>query len=139
MGDHSLPHLYHMKRLRFLSLSVLLALGSVASSFTPSRAGTEQASSYDDYQNGYTTGKRETEQNKCIDGNNFVQNYEFYRQRVTNYRDTALSPDDYDFYQGYLDGMEEGYNTPVTCGSPGPGPGPSGPTGGGGPLYPTVE
>lgn len=134
-----------MKRLRSFSLALLLALGTAASAFTPSLAGTEQARSYADYQNGYTSGKRETEQNKCIDGPNFPQRYESYRQRVTSYRDTAPSQDEYDYYQGYLDGMEDGYNTPVVCGGTGgggggtgPGPGPGG-GGGDGPYDPIFD
>ena len=131
-----------MNQLRSFSLVLLLALGSAAAAFTPPRASTAQAGSSTDYQNGYTAGKRETEQNKCIEGNNFPQNYEWYRQRVTYWRDTAASQDEYDYYQGYLDGMEEGYITPVTCGSPGgtgPGPGTGPGGGGGGPIEPIFD
>lgn len=126
-------------------LAALLGTGAVASSFASSPASDyrQGRAAYSDYQDGYANGKRETEQNKCIDGPNFPERYEWYRQRVAYWQATAATQEEADYYQGYLDGMQEGYNTPVVCGSPGgpggtgPGTGPGG--GGGGPIDPIFD
>lgn len=104
-----------MKRLRLFSLALLLALGTGASAFTPPQIAKEQSNSYSDYQDGYARGKLETEQNKCIDGMYFQQRYESYRQRAMINLNGATTQEQTDCYQGYLDGMDEGYVTPVQC------------------------
>ncbi|MET4104739.1 hypothetical protein [Hymenobacter sp. UYP22] len=133
-----------MKRiLHSVALASLLGVGAVASGFSspPTPALHRPHTSYTDYQDGYANGKRETEQNKCIDGANFPERYESYRQRVLYWQATATTQQEADYYQGYLDGMEDGYNTPVVCGSPGGGGGPgTGPGGGGdGPIDPVFD
>lgn len=132
-----------MHLLRCLSLASLLAVSAATSAFTPVRSATaHRLTSYTDYQDGYIRGKRETEQNKCIDGDRFQQNYYSYRQRMELNLSYASTQEEYDYYQGYLDGMEEGFNTPVMCGSPGGGGGGTGPGGGGGgtgPIEPIFD
>ncbi|MBX0289752.1 hypothetical protein K3G63_04845 [Hymenobacter sp. HSC-4F20] len=129
--------------LRSLAVAAALTVSGKTSAFTPVCPKPEhRATSYVDYQNGYAQGKRETEQNKCIDGDRFQQNYYTYRQRVELNLAYASTQEEYDYYQGYLDGMEEGYNTPVMCGSPGGGggTGSGGGTGpGGGPIVPILD
>ncbi|TGD80283.1 hypothetical protein [Hymenobacter wooponensis] len=120
---------------RSLSLSALLALGAATSAFTPSRPAieTRSAVSYTDYVDGYTHGKKEAEENKCIDGAQFQYKYTtYYHPWAERNRSYATTPEEYDYWNGYVEGMEEGYNTPVVCGSPGGGGGGTGPGGGGG-------
>lgn len=130
--------------LRSLSLGALLALSAATSAFTPSRPAIETRSkaSYADYLDGYTRGKRETEQNKCIDGDRFQYNYyTYYHPWAERNRGYATTQEEYDYYNGYVDGMEEGFNTPVVCSPPGGGTGPgTGPGGGGdGPIDPIFD
>lgn len=113
-----------IKRMLFIAaLLSATATASVSAIEAPLRAGThQQRSATDDYQYGYQRGYIETLQNKCIDGNNFPNNYVRYEQRAElNYYSTIGTPDE-DYYRGYLDGMREGFNQPAYCG----------PTGGGG-------
>jgi hypothetical protein len=99
-----------MQTLRLLALS-LLSLGATAAVPTLSPLHTPQATR-SSYKDGYNQGLAETTGNKCIDGNNFEYNYyAYYRPRAEqNYQN-----DPSDYYQGYLNGQSEGYNTPVVC------------------------
>jgi|GEM_PF-3844713 len=99
-----------MQQLRLLALS-LISLGATAAVPTSSSLPTQQASR-SSYQDGYNQGLAETTSNKCLDGNNFENNYAtYYRPRAEqNYQN-----DPSDYSQGYLDGQDAGYNTPVMC------------------------
>ncbi|WP_147320979.1 hypothetical protein [Hymenobacter lapidiphilus] len=122
-----------IKILHFAAFAALLSIGAVSSGFTSPATAVEQRqqrTSQSDYNEGYSRGKIETEQNKCIDGAYFQERYVRYHQQATNNLNNATTQSEVDYYQGYLDGMEEGYMTPVQCsspGSPGSGGGGSGP------------
>lgn len=123
--------------LKFLSLAAALAVGSASSAvpLVETQAKSSVHRSYADYQAGYANGKRETEQNKCIDGDYFVERYHNYRQRVEGYFNYPMTQEEQDYWTGYLDGMTDGYNTPVYCAPPGGGGTGGGGTGGGGGTY----
>ena len=113
-ASFSTTFLLPMQQLRLLALS-LLSLGATAAVTaavpTTSSLHTQRAIR-SSYQDGYNQGLSETTSNKCIDGVNFENNYAtYYRPRAEqNYQN-----DPSDYYQGYLDGQDAGYNTPVLC------------------------
>lgn len=110
--------------IRTLSIVGLLALGTRVSAAAIEAPLVHQQSVSTTYQDGYNQGFRETLENKCIDGNNFQANYVRYEQRAQSNYDNSIGTSDEDYYRGYLDGLHDGYNQPVSCGGPtGGGPG----------------
>ena len=99
-----------MQTLRLLALS-LVSLGATAAVPLASPLRTQQATR-NAYQDGYNQGFSDTTGNKCLDGSRFESNYAtYYRPRAEqNYQN-----DPSDYYQGYLDGQDEGHITPVIC------------------------
>ncbi|OON70045.1 hypothetical protein [Hymenobacter sp. CRA2] len=120
--------------LKFFTLAAALAVGSASSAvpLSGTRSEVSMRRSYIDYQEGYANGKRETEQNKCIDGDLFVERYWYYRGHIESSFNYPMTDEQRDYWNGYLDGMAEGYNTPVYCSGPGGGGTGGGGTGGGG-------
>ncbi|WP_310397409.1 hypothetical protein [Hymenobacter sp.] len=109
--------------IRILALASFLALGDAAPVAAVGMPVVRQRAYDYTYQEGYSRGFRETQDNKCIDGNNFSANYLRYEQQAQINYDSSVGTPEEEYFRGYLDGMHEGYNQPAYCG----------PTGGGGP------
>ncbi|TGE04775.1 hypothetical protein [Hymenobacter fodinae] len=120
------------KKLLHLSLG-LLSLGSMAAMPATQRAQAAQATrtqSTPDYISGYTDGSDDARDAKCsFRGSEAGYNdwYYSWRSYAAYYRDEASRTGDaaaYEYWSGYYDGLQEGYNLPALCGGGGGGTGP---------------
>jgi hypothetical protein len=123
------------KKLLQLSLG-LLCLGSIATMpavQTAQASPTTQSQSTPDYISGYNEGSNNARDAKCSFRGSVAGYNDWYfssRESAAYYRDEASRTGDagsYEYWSGYYDGLQEGYNLPALC---------EGTGGGGGPLEP---
>lgn len=107
-----------MQKLRFLPFVAVLAFGATisAQAVGPTTTSALRYASFS-YQDGYNQGYNETLQNKCIDGTNFELHYQnnYLPRAQQNYYDNIGTADEA-YYQGYLGGLQDGHDAPVSCG-----------------------